>query len=416
MDAIVPTRFHPRGEAVVDGARPTRVFGGIPGEPAALRVLHRGGNEDYAEWVGSPAPAPDRVAPPCPHYRRCGGCPWMHLTPEAAREWRRRRVAGALAEAGIEADVDATVPSPDGDVGYRHLVKLVAAPARGGVRLGAYGRHSHDVVPIDGCAVLHPALRPITGLRLPVPADVLRHVVVRRARSNGKLLATLVARRDDPALRRAADRLPVHGVHLHLHDDTGDAIFGRGPTTRLRGLDTLDERVGGAALAVGPTDFFQTNPALAARIWADLPTPDGPLLDLFCGVGAVSCALGTRGAVFPVHGIELSEAAVSRARANAVQNGLTATFAAGPVATAPIPDGFEGATVVVNPPRSGLGEAVVARLVALRPRRVLYVSCEPRALARDLVGLHATGLSVRRVTPYDMFPNTPHVETVVELG
>lgn len=411
----VPDRFHPRGEAVVDGPRPVRLFGGIPGEPADVRVLHRGGNEDYAEWTGSPAPSPDRVTPHCPHYRRCGGCPWMHLAPEAARGWRRQRVVDALAEVGVEAEVDATVPSPDGDLGYRHLVKLVAAPDRGSVRLGAYGRNSHAVVPVTGCAVLHPALRPFPDLRLPVPADLLRHVVVRRSRADGTLLATLVARRDDPALRRVAAALPADAVHLHLHDAPGDAIFGRGPTLRLRGPETLTERAGDAMLAVGPTDFFQTNPGTAARIWADLPTVDGPLLDLFCGVGAVSCALGVRGAG-PVHGVELSEAAVARARDNAGRNGIVATFAAGPVATAPLPEAFAGATVVVNPPRAGLGPGVVARLVALRPRRLLYVSCEPRALARDLVGLRATNLAIRRVTPYDMFPHTPHVETVVELA
>lgn len=411
MTTVVPSRFHARGEAFVDGDRPTRVFGGIPGEAARVRVLHRGGNEVYAEWTGADAPSADRVDPSCPHYRRCGGCPWMHLAPEAARAWRRRRVVDAFAEAGVDAAIDATVPCPDGDTGYRHLVKLVAAPDGDGVRLGAYGRHSHDVGDIGGCVVLHPALRPWTRLRLRVPPGVLRYVVVRRSRANGATLATLIAHRDHPALH-ALD-LPTDGVHLHLHDAPGDALFGPGGTTRLRGLDTLEERVSDTTIAVGPRDFFQTNPSTAARIWADLPRPEGPLLDLFCGVGAVALAIG-RGQ--RVHGVEFAEGAVARARENAARNGVDATFSAGPVATAPIPAGFDGATVVVNPPRSGLGDAGIARVVGLRPVRVAYVSCEPRALARDLVGLRATGLQILRVTPYDMFPQTPHVETVVLLG
>ncbi len=413
MRTLRPARFHPRGEALVDGPRPTRVFGGIPGEEARVHVLHRGGNEDYAEWAGADAPSTDRVEPTCPRWRACGGCPWMHLDAPAARRWRRQRVTDALAEAGVHAEVDDVVPCPDGDLGYRHLLKLVAAPDRGGVRLGAYGRHSHDVVDIGACPVLTPALRPWTGLRLPVPADVLRHVVVRRSRSDGTVLATLVARRDDPSLRRVAATLPADGVHLHLNDAPGDAIFGPGPTTRLRGVDVLEERVGDTVLAVGPTDFFQTNPATAARLWADLPRPDGRLLDLFCGVGAVALTVG-RGA--RVHGVEFGPAAVARARANAARNRADATFAAGPVATADIPGELVGASVVVNPPRAGLGPAGVARVLALRPARLAYVSCDPRSLARDLVGLSATGLTIQRVTPYDMFPQTPHVETVVVLA
>ncbi|MFN7146218.1 MAG: hypothetical protein ACK4YP_20770, partial [Myxococcota bacterium] len=326
---LVPARFHPRGEALADGTPPStravRVFGGIPGEAAEVRILGRGGHEDYAEWVRAERPSASRVAPSCRHFRTCGGCPWMHLDPGAARRWRRQRVVDALVEAGVLADVDPVVPCPDGDLGYRHLAKLVAAPERDGVRLGVYGRHSHEVVGIGGCSVLHPALRTWTGMRFAVGADVLRHVVVRRSRSNGRVLATLVARRDDPALRRVAATLPADGVHLHFNDRPGDAIFGPGPTARLGGIDTLEEVVEGVTLAVGPTDFFQTNPSTAARLWADLPRPDRTLLDLFCGVGAASLVVG-RGA--RVHGVEFAEGAVARARANAARNRVDATFSA----------------------------------------------------------------------------------------
>jgi 23S rRNA (uracil1939-C5)-methyltransferase len=419
MRVLRPTRFHPRGEAVTDGPHPTRVFGGVPDEEAEVRVLGRGGHVDYAEWVGAKVPSPDRVAPPCPHYRPCGGCPWMHLTPDASRRWRRALVVDALTDAGLPSDVaaavEAVVPCPDGDTGYRHLAKLVARSDGGAMRLGAFGRHSHDVVGVEGCAVLAPALRAWTTLRLPLPDGLLRHVVVRRSRSHGTVLATLVARRDTPELRRVAATLPADGVFLHLNDRPGDAIFAAdAPTERILGVDGLDEHVDGVVFGVGPTDFFQTNPATAARLWADLPRPDGrPLLDLYCGVGAVALQLGRTASA--VMGIEASPAAVARARQNADRNGIAARFEAAAVGDE-LPAAFAGGLVVVNPPRSGLAPGVTERLLALAPSELVYVSCDPRTLARDLARLVAGGLRVRRITPYDMFPQTVHVETVAVLG
>ncbi|MDP2305617.1 MAG: 23S rRNA (uracil(1939)-C(5))-methyltransferase RlmD [Pseudomonadota bacterium] len=419
MPVLRPARFHPRGEAVTDGPHPTRVFGGIPGEEAEVRVLGRGGHVDYGEWVGAAEPSADRISPSCPHYRPCGGCPWMHLGPDAARRWRRALVVDALLDAGLPAEVgaqvEAVVPCPDGDLGYRHLAKLVARGADGGVRLGAFGRNSHDVVDVEGCAVLAPALRAWTELRLPLPDGLLRHVVVRRSRSHGTVLATLVARRDTPELRRVAATLPADGVFLHLNDRPGDAIFAAaGPTERICGVELLEEHVDGVVFGVGPTDFFQTNPSTAARLWADLPRPDGrALLDLYCGVGAVALQLGRSAS--DVLGIEASPAAVARARQNAARNGIAARFEAGAVG-AELPASFAGGLVIVNPPRSGLGPGVAEQVVALRPSELVYVSCDPRTLARDLVRLVAGGLRVRRVTPYDMFPQTVHVETVAVLG
>jgi 23S rRNA (uracil1939-C5)-methyltransferase len=414
MPALLPTRFHPRGEAVTDGPHPTRVFGGIPGEPANVTILAVGGHVDYGEWAGSAAPSPDRVAPACSHWRPCGGCPWMHLSPDAQRRWRRALVGDALAEAGVAAIVEDVVPCPDGDTGYRHLAKLVATDRREGTRLGAHGRNSHDVVNVEGCGVLAPALRAWTALRLDLPPGLLRHVVVRRSRSHGTVLATLVAYADAPALRALAATLPADGVHLHLNDLPGDSIFAPdGVTTHLLGVEAVEEHVNGVAFEVGPTDFFQTNPATAARLWADLPRAAGrPLLDLYCGVGAVALQLGGDASV--IHGIEASPAAVARARRNAERNGIAATFTAEAVGAA-LPEACVGGLVVVNPPRSGLAAGVAERVLALRPSELVYVSCDPRTLARDLARLVAGGLRLRRVTPYDMFPQTVHVETVAVL-
>jgi tRNA/tmRNA/rRNA uracil-C5-methylase (TrmA/RlmC/RlmD family) len=234
---------------------------------------------------------------------------------------------------------------------------------------------------------------------------------VRRSRHTGETLATVVATHEDPALVAWAAALPAGGVHLHLHRGAGDGIFDpAGPIRHIRGCVTVEERAGDAIVEVGPADFFQTNPATAQRLWASLPRPSGPLVDLYCGIGAVGLAVGaTR-----IWGAEENPRSVERARHNAARNGVDATYVSACVADADVP--WRDAMVVVNPPRKGLEPGAIERIVALRPAPLVYVSCHPTALARDLARLVAEGLSVQSVVPFDMFPNTPHVETVAVLA
>lgn len=394
---VTPDRLHARGTAVVSGARPLHVHGGIVGEPAEVAIVGRGGHEDHARWLGSPSPSPDRVTPACPHVARCGGCPWLHLAPPAARDARRALVADALGPFGHL--VEPVVPCPDGDTSVRHQVKLVLTH-HGCV--GAYEPHGHGVIDVSDCGALAPVLRPFTHLRLP---RGVRHLLVRASRTTGRTLATVIA------WEPVHVDVPADGVHLHVNARPGDALLDpAGPTRHLRGDAVLVEEIDGVSLEVGPTDFFQTNPATAARLWADLPEPEGDLLDLFCGVGALALVKGRRAR--RVWGIEESPGAVARARRNAARNGRVATFVAGAVATAEPP--WTGGTVFVNPPRKGLGDAL-PRVLSLRPEALVYVSCGPASLGRDLVALGRGGLHVERIVPYDMFPGTPHVETVAWL-
>lgn len=430
LDLVTPDAWSGRGEAVGPasvGAGPprVRVFGGIPGETARVERMGGGAHEVYAVWRESAVPAAIRVTPPCPRYLACGGCPWMHVDPAAAREARRGLVVRALAGVPLGPDgVAPVVPCPDGDAGYRTVVKLMARDTPQGVRFGGYGRHSHDVVSVSDCLALDPALRPFTRLDpIPAPVGMLRALVVRASRATGATLATLIVRHECPEAVSAARRLPADGVHLHVHPHPGDALFtATGATRHVRGRATLEERFGALRLTVGPTDFYQTNPATAARLWEDLPLPRDRLLDLYGGVGAVALALAVRRGAAPLQvlGVEESPAAVARAAANfaanrAVLPGVTAEFRAGRMVDFVAPMGWAGAMVVVNPPRRGLELGVAERLVALAPAPLVYVSCHPEALGRDLARLVALGMRVERVTPYDMFPHTPHVETVVVM-
>lgn len=417
---VTPDRFHPRGEAV--GPHPAgrpplvRVFGGIPGEAAQVRVNGAGAHEAHAVWEAAASPAPIRVEPGCPHYEPCGGCPWMHLTADAAREARRQLVLDALTTAGIPTPVEPVRVGPDGDEGYRHVVKLPAHDTRDGVRFGAFGRGTHHVRGIPGCVALAPVLRPFTFLApLELPAGVVRHLVVRASRTSGRTLATLVVRAESPEVTRAAGAIPADSVAIHVNARPGDGILDPAGVTRvLRGPGVITETVAGVRLAVGPTDFYQTNPGVAERLWAELPALSGPFLDLYAGIGAATLPLARRYGVGPVLGVEESPAAVRRARENAKENRLDVRFLCGRVGEVPLA-GFEGATILLDPPRQGMTDAARAQVVALAPPTLVYVSCHPPALARDLAALLRVGFTVESVVPYDMFPHTPHVEVVAVL-
>ncbi len=428
---VTPTHLCATGEAefpAVGSKLPVRVVGGIPGEAAQVRLLHRGGNFVHTAWVSAAEPSPDRVEVACEHVTRCGGCTWLHITPTRQHVERSARVQTVLATAGVLAEVETRhAPANTG----RHVIKLVAADLPGspngfgaGVRFGAYRPRSHEVERIHGCLAVTSRLTALTDLPpLRLPPGLVRHLIARASSLDGRVLATLVVRDDhralrdiEPVLRRAG----VDGLSLHRNDRPGDGILDpAGTTLPLWGIRGLRESVGeGVTVDIGPTDFFQTNPAVGRQIWAELPEPQHAVVDLYAGVGAVAFALWARakakGESLRMLGVEANASAVGHARSTAERLGADARFIAGEAGSA-LPEGYEGATVVLNPPRKGTTEAVRIQTAALRPERIVYISCHPEPLARDLAEWQQRGWKVTSVRTYDMFPGTPHVETVAVL-
>lgn len=447
---VVPEAWLPTGEAVLhEPEAETVIWGGIPGEAIVARRVRRGRNRVLARAI-QPAGKPDprRRKPPCDRYTPCGGCPLMHIEPAAQAEARLWLVHEAFARQGLEGHTpDRLVPSPDGDENYRHVVKLaVETSDRGHIRVGARGRHNGRVVPIRGCIVATPELRRLMGMAARSVLDLklypwtpdrqggaIRYLVLRQSRATGERLLTVVAGRRDSRFRRLAEDLTgadpgLVGVHLHFNDTRGNAIFNRSAdggvrTLRLAGVRTIEERLGDLRLRVGPGDFYQVNPSMAERIARDLVAAmadhrDKPVLDLYCGVGGFGLALAREHGW--ALGIEGVAGAVARARENARLNNLRAEFIAGPVLER-LSDAaarLEGRApvVVVDPARRGLEEGVARALHELAPARLAYLSCNPRALARDLAGFVAHGWQIDGVTAYDMFPQTAHIELMALLS
>jgi len=370
----------------------------------------------------------------------------MHLKPPAQSDVRLEIVQQMFDDRGLgQYAPTMVVESPDGPMGYRTASKMVVGKSDWGrTRMGAYGRDSHDIIPIPQCPVITPELRDagkalahhvidldIFPYEERTGRGVLRYVVMRQSRATKEILVTLVTARRPRILSDLADRLvdsvpEIVGVHVHVNGEEGNAIYdvdedGVG-SLRLAGKLTVEDKLAGVRLGIGPGDFFQANPSTADKMISDVvemlkPDRERPVVDLYSGVGAFTLALAQHHGW--AIGVEVVASAVRRARENAQLNHIKAEFVAGPVEDhiRDLAKRLSGAApvVVMDPSRRGLEESVIQGVADLKPARVIYVSCNPSSLARDLVGFLGAGFRVEGIKAYDMFPQTSHLELVADL-
>jgi len=379
--------------------------------------------------------------PHCPHYPACHGCPFVRFPYRQQLDKKRGSVVNALAASPALAtlDVPPLIPSP-WQFGYRTRVKLAVRRLGSKVLIGLYVPETHQVVDISACPV-HP--EPINRIvqflkqaieRLEiVPYDEvhdtgqLRYIDVRYSLWQHQVLLTLVTRHMDfpqarELTRELERRFPfISGIVQNINDKPGNVIWGE-RFHPLRGRDSLLERIGHLTFHIPVNAFAQENPPVARKLyemvleWARLHGEE-IALDLYCGIGPIALYLASRARL--VVGIDDNVSAVNTAKENARRNGYhNSRFFAGDAAEKL----RETATtlaridlIVVNPPRKGLNPEALAALVAVNVPRLLYVSCDPLTLARDLDRLSKEGYVTRRVQPFDMLPQTDQVETVALL-
>ena len=427
------------------------VTGALPGERVRVRLVHRARRHLIAELLEVVEPSGDRRRPPCILAGRCGGCSLQHLELGAQRHWKEDRVRqallriGSLAATVLPIQTSASSPLNNGDAGYGYRYRATVPLERqadGRLKAGFYRSGSHRIVNMNHCPVLDPRL---DALIEPLKADLersdwpvdanlsadggLRHLALRLGHRSGEILITLISsHRDLPGLETVAgswmERWPdLVGVCLNLQPQATNTLMG--PETDLViGRDWISDSFAGLRFRIGSDTFFQIHPAEAEQVVAmlldTLPSADqlgGIVLDAYCGVGTFSLPLARAG--HRVLGIEQQERSIDQARRNALSNGLDhrCRFQAGDVA-ALLQDSLQGVgALVLDPPRKGLDPSVLATIEALPPPHVVYISCDPSTLARDLGQLCREGgpYHLARVQPFDFFPQTSHVETVAVL-
>jgi 23S rRNA (uracil1939-C5)-methyltransferase len=419
----------------------------IPGERVRVSLEHpRTRAATLLEVVRA---SPHRIQPGCSHFGVCGGCAWQHIAyAEQLRlktDMVDRLVKRAVPGAPAARPTIAATPLED-PWHYRQKVHFVFGPAshggrsgRAGLIMGHYARGSRRVMAVRECPVhdergntvafgLLEAYAKVGG-RQGVPT--LKSIAIRVSGSTHETMATIVVTdNSDQRLRGAtrqafAARWAPSSFHVNVHPRSDAYIFGP-ETRRISGTERLQDKVGGATFLMSPTAFFQTNVRAAeilVRLVLDAIPADVPVLDLYAGAGLFALPLAKRDQ--RVTAVEASHAAVEDGQASVRVSRIPperCRFVAKPVSTftRAFADrrrrGTLAPAVVLDPPREGCEDAVLDDVFGrLRPATAVYVSCNPETLARDLQSIVGQGYAIESMQPVDMFPHTPHIETVVTL-
>jgi len=397
------------------------VDGALPQERVEAEVYEQRKSFARARTVKRLKDSAHRTTPPCPLFGRCGGCQLMHLHYEQQLIEKRQRVVDALQRIGkLNVPVAECLPAPQ-KLAYRNKIQL---PVNAQRRLGLYAFNTHELVEIDTCPIRcslgEQAMQCVQRCLLAHPKP-LRHVLIKTGVHTGQVLVILVTQHQQ-RLTSLAEQIiqimpAIKGVVQTINTSSANTILGKTFET-LAGQGWIEETLCGLTFKVSPASFFQVNPAQAEILYQKVfylaqLTGKEVVLDAYCGVGTLSLILAAQAQV--VIGIEATPDAILDAQVNAARNHIrNVRFITGlaeeKIASIGIID-----IAILNPPRKGCDRTFLNCLIKKQPRRIIYVSCDPATLARDLNLLEQGGYKVCIVQPLDMFPQTIHVETIVSL-
>lgn len=453
------------------------VAGALDGETVDARILKVGKNSAFAKIERIVTASPKRIAPDCPHYQKCGGCSLRHMSYKEELRMKKDRVQDALRRiGGLDIEIDEIIPSDDIDF-YRNKAQYPVADTKSGPAYGFYRAGSHDLVPVNRCmlqsAEADAAAKAVMDWmrRFNIPAydetrrkGMIRHVFVRTG-----VYETMVC------IVAGAEKLPkvsylidvlrdacpnLRSIMLSVNKKDTNVVLGDKFIT-IWGDNYIDDTLMGLSFRLSPASFYQINRPQAEKLYKkaiELAEPGdcNTVLDLYCGTGTITLAIASaisknehrssgelnssgelsssgelcapednhftsETALAPaVIGVEIVEAAVRDAENNAVRNGINnARFICADAAEAAFKlssEGIKPDVVVLDPPRKGLSRDTIELVSDMSPKRIVYISCDPATLARDLKLFTEKGYRARSATALDMFPRCAHVETVVQLA
>lgn len=454
------------------------VKGALPGETVRAKVIHAKKNFGYAQLVEIMTTSDHREEPPCPVYDRCGGCSLQHLIyREQLRHKQQivmdnlRRIGGFRIEGeeekglrgkseGVTADQMTTESSNNGvalaepvkpvkvlpTLGmtdpwrYRNKAQVPIGEENGALIGGFYAEKSHDIIDINECLIQHQSNDEVVATvkqiaeRLGIEpynevkhTGLLRHVVAKVGAKTGDLMVVLITieaflpEREQLIQLIRAELPGVKSIVQNINERRTNVIFGD-ETFTMWGDDVIYDYIGPIKFAISARSFYQVNPEQTDVLYSKTLEyagleGDETVIDAYCGIGTISLFLAQKAK--HVYGVEIVPEAIADAKRNAELNGFeNVSFEVGP-AEVVIPNwrkqGIVADVIVVDPPRKGCDEALLTTILQMQPKKVVYVSCNPSTLARDLKVL-AEQYEVVEVQPVDMFPHTTHVESVALLN
>ncbi len=386
-------------------------------------------------------PSSHRIAPACPVYEACGGCQLQHLSYEAELEEKRMQVKAALERIGHLRDISVmpTIGS-EHPFYYRNKMQFPVAGGKGRLQIGCFALNTHRVIDVTDCCIQKQKNNEIAAVVrdwmkqykiLPYDEDkgtgLIRHIMGRVGVHTGEIMVCLVTARDTvPHLKELVKLLKaaipgVKSVVQNVNKRNTNVILGE-KTKLIAGEPTIKDKIGSLKFNISAQSFFQVNSEQAEKLYnttldfAELKGTE-TVVDLYCGTGTITLFMAQKAK--RALGIEIVPSAIRDAKKNALANRIeNADFLLGDAAVE-MPKlaagGLRPDVVILDPPRAGCEERVLEAIVKVKPDRVVYVSCNPATLARDLAYLHERGFKIEKVQPCDMFSRTHHVETVVLL-
>ena len=410
------------------------VEGALPDEEILAEIETRKKNYAVGRLVEVLKPSQERVEPFCPLYKECGGCQLQHLSYSAQLKWKRQQVVDAVERIGKISGVEVfDTLGMENPLRYRNKMQF---PVGKNLKIGCYARGSHKIIDTDSCMIQNAqndkilaAVRKIaTKFNIqPYNEDThkgfLRHVMG-RVGSNGEFMIVLVtATKNFPNeknfVRALIKEVPnVTSIQQNVQTFKNNVILGR-ETKILFGKPTIHDKIGDFRFNISARSFFQVNTAQAEILYKtalDFANLRGNelIIDAYCGTGTISLFMAKKAR--KVIGVEVVSSAINDAIKNARENHIkNAEFIVGDVVKILPKISDYAEVVIVDPPRAGCDKKVLETFAAMKPEKIIYVSCNPATLARDLKILGDFGYKTKKIQPVDMFPFTSHVECVAQL-
>lgn len=385
-------------------------------------------------------PSTDRQTPDCAIFNKCGGCAYRHVTYTAELKYKRQRVIDAVERIGgfkdFEVDEIVGAENPDN---YRNKAQIpIGTDKQGNVIMGFYAANSHRIIPHENCNLQPKIFSKVTSIvkkwieenKLTPYNEItgkgkLRHVYIRYGEKTNELMVCIVVNgkgvgSEDKLCNMLSSQIAeIKSIAVNVNTEDTNVILGKECRT-IYGKESISDILCGLKFDISPLSFYQVNRNQAERLYgiaknyADMHK-DEVLLDIYCGTGTIGLSMAD--SCKAVYGIEVIPDAVENAKQNALNNKIVnAEFICA--------DAYEGAkrltakgiksdVIIIDPPRKGSTPEVINLIVSLSPKRIVYVSCDPATLSRDLKLFNEFGYEPQKITPVDMFPRTSHVECVV---
>ncbi len=412
------------------------IKGALPREIVKAKIIKTHKKYAIGKLLEIIKESPDRISPPCPYFGACGGCSLQHILYKEQLKFKKQRLKDSLERIGgiKNPNIEDVMASPK-EFYYRNRGRFHIFWEENGLKLGYFEYNAQNIINIKKCLIVDEEINKILFYlqkHLPEYRKGLGglYQIAIQSNSRGEIGLIFMTKEDNPAYRELAlallknfPKIIYIAANIRKAKAPARSITSGGEWRHLAGDKALNESYNGLSFALSPGSFSQVNRGQTLNLYAKIKEyaalgGEETVLDIYCGVGAIALYL----APFcrRVMGVEESKTAIINAKSNALANGIeNAEFFAAP-AEEILPlwaeQGLKPQVIVVDPPRQGCNEAVISAIAAMEPGKIIYVSCDPATLARDLRILNTAGYKIKKTLPFDMFPQTGHVETVVLMS